>query len=111
MTAAIYPSLKDKRVLITGGGSGIGAGIVTAFARQGAAVTLLDIAVNDAQALIDSLSDAPIKPVFKPCDLTKLDVLQATLASLGQFDVLVNNAANDDRHTLSEITPAYWDER
>lgn len=111
MTQAIYPSLKGKRVLITGGGSGIGAGIVIAFARQGAAVTLLDIAVSDSQALIASLSDTAIKPIFKQCDLTDIASLQATLASLGEFDVLVNNAANDDRHSLKDITPGYWDER
>ena len=111
MTHAIYPSLKGKRVLITGGGSGIGAGIVTAFVRQGAAVTLLDVAVSDSQALVMSLTDAAIKPVFKQCDLTDIAALQATLSSLGEFDVLVNNAANDDRHSLKDITPAYWDER
>lgn len=111
MTHAIYPSLNGKRVLITGGGSGIGAGIVTAFARQGAAVTLLDIAVADSQALVASLTNAAIKPVFKQCDLTDIASLQSTLASLGEFDVLVNNAANDDRHGLKDITPAYWDER
>jgi len=111
MTQAIYPSLKGKRVLITGGGSGIGAGIVTAFVRQGAAVTLLDIAVADSQALVASLTNAAIAPIFKQCDLTDIASLQTTLASLGEFDVLVNNAANDDRHTLESITPAYWDER
>jgi len=111
MTQAIYPSLKGKRVLITGGGSGIGAGIVTAFVRQGAAVTLLDIAVADSQALVASLTNAAIAPIFKQCDLTDITSLQTTLAALGEFDVLVNNAANDDRHTLESITPAYWDER
>jgi NAD(P)-dependent dehydrogenase (short-subunit alcohol dehydrogenase family) len=111
MTHASYPSLKNKRVLITGGGSGIGAGIVTAFARQGAAVTLLDVAVADSQALVTSLNHVAIKPVFKQCDLTDIAALQATLAALGEFDVLVNNAANDDRHSLQDITPAYWDER
>ncbi len=111
MTEAVYPSLQGKRVLITGGGSGIGAGIVTAFVRQGAAVTFLDIAVSDAQRLVSSLASAAIKPVFKHCDLTDLPALQALLRSLGTFDVLVNNAANDDRHSLEDITPAYWDER
>lgn len=111
MTSAIYPSLKGKRVLITGGGSGIGAGIVEAFVRQGADVTFLDIAAADSQALLASLPTDANKPTFKSCDLTDISALQATLASLGQFDVLVNNAANDDRHTLQDITPAYWDER
>ncbi len=111
MTAAIYPSLKGKRVLITGGGSGIGAGIVEAFVRQGAAVTFLDIAAADSQALLSALPEGAAKPVFRQCDLTDINALQTTLAALGDFDVLVNNAANDDRHSLKDITPAYWDER
>src|SRR4051812_42627790 len=111
MTHAIYPSLKGKRVLITGGGSGIGAGIVAAFARQGAAVTFIDIAAADSQALVASLTGVSPVPVYKQCDLTNIDSLQTTLASFGEFDVLVNNAANDDRHSLKDITPAYWDER
>lgn len=115
MTHAIYPSLQGKRVLITGGGSGIGAGIVEAFVRQGAAVTFLDIAATDSQALLDALShkfpDVTNKPVFQLCDLTDINALQTTLSALGDFDVLVNNAASDDRHRLQDITPAYWDQR
>lgn len=111
MTQAIYPSLEGKRVLITGGGSGIGAGIVAAFVRQGAAVTFLDIAASDSRALLASLPDGANKPVFRECDLTDIAALQTTLNSLGDFDILVNNAASDDRHSLEQITPAYWDER
>jgi NAD(P)-dependent dehydrogenase (short-subunit alcohol dehydrogenase family) len=111
MSAAIYPSLAGRRVVVTGGGSGIGAGIVKAFAAQGAEVIFIDIAVDESRALERSLSALPIPPVFCPCDLTDIDAVQKTFASIGTVDVLVNNAANDDRHTLSDITPQYWDER
>jgi NAD(P)-dependent dehydrogenase (short-subunit alcohol dehydrogenase family) len=108
---AIYPSLKDKRVVVTGGGSGIGAGIVTAFVRQGAQVTFLDVQEAAAAALCQSLAGSAHAPVFLHCDLTDLSAVAQTFKQIGPIDVLVNNAANDDRHTLSEITPAYWDER
>lgn len=112
---AIYPSLKDKRVLVTGGGSGIGEGLVEAFVAQGAEVAFVDIAEDASRALVARLGDAAHAPVFRACDLTDLDAFKATLAeleqALGGIDVLVNNAANDDRHTVEEVTPAYWDER
>jgi D-xylose 1-dehydrogenase len=109
MTTANYPSLKGRRVLVTGGGSGIGAGIVKAFAAQGAEVIFIDIAVDVSRSLERSLSASPIAPEFRLCDLTDLGALEATLAGIGAVDVLVNNAANDDRHTLSDITPQYWE--
>ncbi len=111
MSSAIYPSLQGKRVVITGGGSGIGAGITTAFARQGAEVIFVDIAAEDSQALVADLADAAIKPVFKQVDLTDLEAVQAFFAETGPIDVLVNNAGNDDRHSLADVTPAYWDNR
>ena len=113
---AIYPSLKGKRVLITGGASGIGAGLVEAFARQGAHVAFVDMAKDAAEALIETLTpDVATAPIFLPLDLRDVDALKTTVATiedrLGGIDVLINNAANDDRHTIEEITPAYWDER
>ena len=111
MSSAIYPSLQGKRVVITGGGSGIGAGITTAFAKQGAEVIFVDIAVEDSEALVAELSDAPIKPAFKAVDLTDLEAVKAFFAEIGPIDVLVNNAGNDDRHSLADVTPAYWDNR
>lgn len=111
---AIYPSLKGKRVLITGGGSGIGAGMVEGFVRQGANVTFFDIAKDESEAVVTSLSGAH-SPTFSHCDLTDIKAVQATIARLieeeGAFDVLINNAANDDRHTIEEVTEAYWDDR
>jgi NAD(P)-dependent dehydrogenase (short-subunit alcohol dehydrogenase family) len=109
--SAIYPSLQGKRVVITGGGSGIGAGLVAGFARQGSEVIFLDVADADSKALAEQLSGAPIPPVYIRCDLTDLDAVARTFARIGPIDVLVNNAGNDDRHKLAEVTPAYWDER
>lgn len=115
MQHATYPSLANKRVVITGGGTGIGVAIVEAFARQGAQVTFLDIAREASLALQEKLTHLPQPPVFRYCDLTDLDALAATFADIGSSggatDILVNNAANDDRHQLQDVTPAYWDER
>lgn len=112
---AIYPSLAGKRVLVTGGGSGIGAGIVEDFARQGADVTFFDIAEADSKLLVERLAESGRKACFERVDLTDVTTLQAAIARLiersGAFDILVNNAANDDRHSIEEITEAYWDER
>lgn len=110
---ARYPSLEGKRVLITGGGSGIGAGIVEGFAKQGAHVTFFDIAEAPSQALVERLAPSSVR--FEQVDLTTLAEAQATIERLiadeGGFDILVNNAANDDRHTIEEVTAAYWDDR
>lgn len=108
---AIYPSLAGKRVVVTGGGSGIGSGIVEAFARQGALVTFLDIAEQEARTLQASLAALPAPPKFVPCDLTDLDRVAAVFKEIGAVDILVNNAANDDRHTISDVTPSYWENR
>lgn len=112
---AVYPSLRGKRVLVTGGGSGIGAGLVEGFVRQGADVTFFDIAEEDSQALVESLRGAEKTPVFKRCDLTDVAAVQATIRRLidenGAFDVLLNNAANDDRHTIEQVTEEYWNNR
>lgn len=109
---AIYPSLKGKRVLITGGGSGIGAGIVEDFVRQGSDVTFFDIAETDSRALVDGLGG---KLRFERVNLTSVKETQQAITSLvnegGAFDILVNNAANDDRHSIDQVTEEYWDDR
>jgi NAD(P)-dependent dehydrogenase (short-subunit alcohol dehydrogenase family) len=112
---ASYPDLAGKRVVITGGGSGIGGELTAAFAGQGARVYFLDIAEDASRALESALHSAPIAPVFIKCDLTNLDELRAVFARIheeaGGVDILLNNAANDDRHDIEDVTPAYWDGR
>jgi NAD(P)-dependent dehydrogenase (short-subunit alcohol dehydrogenase family) len=115
MTRATYPSLSGKRVFISGGGSGIGAGLVEGFVAQGAHVAFCDIAEAESRALVDRLGDAAVPPTFYPCDLRDIDRVLAMIATvdadLGGIDILINNAANDDRHGIDDVTPAYWDER
>lgn len=107
---AVYPSLRGKRVLITGGGSGIGAGVVEGFARQGSDVTFFDINEEDSRAI-----SAETGAKFVANDLMNIFGTKQAIARLeqegGAFDVLVNNAANDDRHTFDEVTEEYWDNR
>ena len=109
--SAIYPSLAGKRVVITGGGSGIGAGLVEAFARQGAETIFVDLLEQESRDLVARLSGLPVQTAFHRLDLTDLAAVEAFFQSLGGIDVLVNNAGNDDRHELKDITPDYWDER
>jgi len=111
MSSAIYPSLKEKRIVVTGGASGIGASIVSAFAAQGARVTFLDILEGEGRALARELKGSVHPPVFNACDLRNLDDVARVFGKIGTVDVLVNNAGNDDRHGLNDVTPAYWDER
>jgi NAD(P)-dependent dehydrogenase (short-subunit alcohol dehydrogenase family) len=112
---ASYPSLADKRVLITGGATGIGEGLVEAFAEQGSRVAFVDIQGEAGASLAERLSGPAVRPLFRRCDLTDLDALKSCFAdieaAIGGIDILVNNAANDDRHKIDDITPAYWDER
>ncbi len=119
MTAlAKYPSLEGKRVFVTGGGSGIGEAIVAAFVEQGAVVAFVDILAEASEALVKRILDAwPERraPLFRRCDITDIPALQRTMAELaaeiGDFDVVVNNAANDQRHKTEEVTLEYWNER
>ncbi len=116
MSGAIYPSLSGKKVFISGGGSGIGEGLVEAFVAQGAHVAFCDIAEAESKALVERLSaTASFAPIFHHVDLRDIEAVQAMIAKvevdLGGIDILVNNAANDDRHTIDEVTPAYWDDR
>jgi NAD(P)-dependent dehydrogenase (short-subunit alcohol dehydrogenase family) len=107
---AQYPSLRAKRVLITGGGSGIGAGIVEEFARQGSDVIFFDILNGESESLASRTGAR-----FERVDLTDVDAATQRIRDLvsegGAIDVLVNNAANDDRHKFEEVTEQYWDDR
>jgi NAD(P)-dependent dehydrogenase (short-subunit alcohol dehydrogenase family) len=111
---AHYPSLKDRVVLVTGGATGIGESIVRHFARQGARVCLLDVQDEPGRALVDALAgDGCPRPEYIHCDMTDVPALQRAMAQVlaaqGTVDVLVNNAANDQRHTIDEVTPEYWE--
>ena len=116
MTFAVYPSLRDRVVLVTGGASGIGAEHVAQFARQGARVAFLDIAGDAAARLIECLTAEGLPaPLFLPCDLKDISQLQGAIADiarrLGPVTILVNNAANDQRHNYADVTVEFWDER
>ncbi|MBC3917469.1 SDR family oxidoreductase [Undibacterium sp. CY18W] len=113
---AHYVSLKGRTVFITGGGTGIGEELVTAFAHQGAKVAFVDIAKDASEALCNKLAAAGLPaPLFRYCDITDIPALQKTMvelaAEIGDFDVLVNNAANDQRHQTEEVSVEYWNER
>ena len=108
----VFPDLKGASVFITGGGSGIGAGITEAFLRQGAKVAFCQR--SDATAFCDAMAQATgNRPLFLTCDITNVAALQATLTAAatahGPISVLVNNAANDTRHTTAEVDEAMWD--
>jgi NAD(P)-dependent dehydrogenase (short-subunit alcohol dehydrogenase family) len=114
MTQTIYASLAGRVVLITGGASGIGAALVRAFAAQQSRVAFLDIDADAGEALVREIAGGSgAAPLFVPCDLLDIDALRAAIAqvraTLGDAAVLVNNAANDRRHVLSEVTPAEFD--
>lgn len=113
-TYAGYPSLQDRVVLITGGATGIGASLVEHFVGQGAKVAFLDLDGPSGQALAKSLAGRGARdPLFVACDLCDIDALQAAIAQarahFGSIGVLVNNAANDRRHTIDEVSVASWD--
>ena len=97
-------------MLVTGGGSGIGAGIVEGFARQGADVTFFDVTDGDSRALAERVGARYVEN-----DLLDVSATQQAIAKLeaagGAFDVLVHNAANDDRHSIEDVTEEYWDNR
>jgi D-xylose 1-dehydrogenase len=113
---AIYPSLRDRAVLVTGGASGIGASIVEHFAGQGARVGFIDFDAAAARSLLEQLGERASLCRFAEADLRDIAQLRGAIdrlrGELGRpITVLVNNAARDDRHTIEEVTPEYWDER
>jgi NAD(P)-dependent dehydrogenase (short-subunit alcohol dehydrogenase family) len=111
---ATYPSLRERRVLITGGATGIGESLVTRFVEQGAKIAFLDIDDAAAESLAESLERAGNpRPLYWHCDLTDISAVREAVGSaidaLGGLDVLINNAANDQRHSIDEVTPELWD--
>ena len=109
---ATYPSIAGKTVLITGGGSGIGAAMTEAFHNQNARVAFLDIADDPSTKLVERLDG---KVQYVRCDLTDIEALRDAISQvarqLGPVSILINNAGNDDRHPVLEVTPEYWDAR
>jgi NAD(P)-dependent dehydrogenase (short-subunit alcohol dehydrogenase family) len=113
---AIYPSLKGKSVLITGGGSGIGASLVEHFCAQGARVGFIDLNPDYAAETARRIaSNTGNEPAYETVDLRDIESLRSAITSLarrnGPVQILVNNAGNDDRMPVEDVTPEYWDER
>jgi len=111
-----YPSLRGRSAFVTGGGSGIGAAIVAAFVAEGARVAFVDVADEASRALAAQLAAAGhATPWWRHCDVGDVAALQRAIADaareLGDFHVLVNNVANDERHALDAVTVEYWDRR
>jgi len=115
LTFASYPSLARQVVFVTGGATGIGADIVEAFAAQGARVAFVDLQPEAGQALAERIAArGEPKPLFIQGDVTDIASLQSAIArarvELGPIGVLVNNAANDQRHAVDDVTVEFWDQ-
>jgi len=112
---AIYSDLAGKVVLVTGGASGIGEAIVRRFARQKSVVVFFDLKVEEGRRLARELSGEGLSAHFLAVDLTDIPALRAGISDArkahGPINVLVNNAAHDERHRTEEMTPEYWDDR
>ncbi len=113
MPYARYPSLIDKVVFVTGGGSGIGAAMVEAFVAQKANVAFVDIQTEPSKALAARLGASGPAPLFINCDVTDVAALEAAMEEvrqrLGPIGVLINNAANDEREDVDEVSEEDWD--
>ncbi|MEO5671882.1 MAG: SDR family oxidoreductase [Ramlibacter sp.] len=110
---ARYPSLEGRSVLVTGGATGIGAALVEQFALQGARVGFIDIDAAAGYALVAKLAGARFSPQFVVADLTDISALDTAIDTVrrhnGPVQVLLNNAANDQRHAVADTTPESWD--
>jgi NAD(P)-dependent dehydrogenase (short-subunit alcohol dehydrogenase family) len=113
-TSAVFPDLKGASVLITGGGSGIGAALTEGFVRQAAKVAFIDIAEGPSTALVDRLDkETGVRPLFLKTDIRDIEALRAAVGKAvkahGDVTVLVNNAALDDRHDVEDVSVEFWD--
>ena len=112
---ARYPGLRDRPVFISGGATGIGEAIVRAYAAEGAKVGFVDLAAEEGEALAAELEGAGGTVAFRRCDITAIGAYQAAIRQIealhGPTLVLINNAANDQRHDWREVTPDYFDGR
>jgi D-xylose 1-dehydrogenase len=113
MPYARYPSLLDKVVFLTGGGSGIGAAMVEAFVAQKANVAFVDVQTEPSKALAARLGASGAAPLFIKCDVTDIAALESAMEEarqrLGPIGVLINNAANDARQDADEVSEEDWD--
>ncbi|MDC8829700.1 SDR family NAD(P)-dependent oxidoreductase [Alteromonas gilva] len=115
-TAAQYPSLRNRSVFITGGGTGIGEVMVERFCAQGANVCFVDVNIPKSEALVERVAQSEGgKAVFIECDLRDIKALQAAIAEAGRINgdisVLINNAADDTRHEFEQVDEEYWNDR
>ena len=113
---AIYDDLKNKIVFVTGGGSGIGASIVEHFCEQGAEVFFIDIDIKESKKLLKIIKNKKLElPTFIECNLVNIKKLQNIIKKIirtkGPIDILVNSAANDNRHTTDQVDEKYWENR
>ena len=113
---AQYFDLKGKRALVSGGASGIGSSIVEHLCEQGVEVYFFDIDKKEAQKTIYRIKKKKFRiPTFIKCNIKKIQKYKTSILNIikkkGPIDILVNNASNDQRHSLEEITEKYWDER
>ncbi|MEM9059648.1 MAG: SDR family oxidoreductase [Pseudomonadota bacterium] len=109
---ATFHDLAGQSVFITGGGSGIGAALTEGFLAQGAKVAFVQR--SDASGFVERMAEKHARPVFFPCDITDIAALQQAMAEAaaahGDISVLVNNAANDARHSLADYSAEDWDQ-
>jgi D-xylose 1-dehydrogenase len=114
-TGAIYPDLANKTVIVTGGGSGIGEAIVRRFAAQGSKTAFIDIKQDESRALAGELTGQGRRVHFEHADMTDTAALRAAIGEIrkvfGPIQILINNAAHDQRHVTLDVTPEYWDDR
>ena len=111
-----YSDLKNKKIFITGGGSGIGASIVEHFCEQKSEVYFVDINTKDSERLLIKIKKKKLKvPTFIECNLLDISKLQGVIKKIistkGPISSLINNAANDDRHTTDQVDEKYWENR
>jgi NAD(P)-dependent dehydrogenase (short-subunit alcohol dehydrogenase family) len=115
VAGAIYPDLKGRTVLVTGGGSGIGEALVKSFAAQGSRVGFIDIAAEPSAKVVDAVRAEGGTVHFEHADLRETAALQGAIekirSALGPITILLNNAAHDQRHKTEEVTSEYFDER
>ena len=111
-----YFDLENKIVFITGGGSGIGASIVEHFCEQKAEVYFIDINEESSNKLVSKCKNKKLAiPNFIKCDLLNIKELQNTISKIisekRPIEILINNAANDERHKIDDVTEEFWNNR